>query len=62
MSEYEEKVLTMPVSFDIIESKTKVVELNREIVETFVGRIVIHEGGEIEIGWKFGSRAGLKKN
>lgn len=54
VSEYEEKVLTMPAGFDIIESRTKVVELNREIVETFVDRIVVHEGGEIEIGWKFG--------
>lgn len=53
VSEYEEKVLTMPAGFDIIESRTKVVELNREIVETFVDRIVVHEGGEIEIGWKF---------
>lgn len=53
VSEYEEKVLTMPVGFDIIESRTKVTELNREIVETFVDRIVIHEGGKIEIGWKF---------
>ena len=54
VSEYEEKVLTMPAGFDIIESRTKVVELNREIVENFVDRIVVHEGGEIEIGWKFG--------
>lgn len=53
VSEYEEKVLTMPVGFDIIESRTKVMELNREIVENFVDRIVVHEGGEIEIGWKF---------
>ena len=28
-------------------------ELNREIVENFADRIVVHEGGEIEIGWKF---------
>lgn len=56
VSEYEEKVLTMPVGFDIIESRTKVVELNREIVEIFVDRIVVHEGGEIEIGWKFGNK------
>lgn len=54
VSEYEEKVVTMPVGFDIIENKTKVVELNREIVEIFVDRIVVREGGEIEIGWKFG--------
>lgn len=54
VSEYEEKVLTMSAGFDIIESRTKVMELNREIVETFVDRIVVHEGGEIEIGWKFG--------
>lgn len=54
VSEYEEKVLTMPAGFDIIESRTKVMELNREIVENFVDRIVVHEGGEIEIGWKFG--------
>ena len=53
VSEYEEKVLTMPAGFDIIESRTKVMELNREIVENFVDRIVVHEGGEIEIGWKF---------
>ena len=25
-------------------------ELNREIVENFADRIVVHEGGEIEIG------------
>ena len=49
VSEYEEKVLTMSAGFDIIESRTKVMELNREIVETFVDRIVNHEGGEIEI-------------
>lgn len=54
VSEYEEKVLTMPAGFDIIESKTKVMEFNREIVENFVDRMVVHEGGEIEIGWKFG--------
>ena len=53
MSEYEEKVLIMLAGFDIIESRTKVVELNREIVENFVDRIVVHEGGEIEIRWKF---------
>lgn len=53
VSEHEEKVLTILVGFDIIESRTKVVELNREIVETFVDRTVVHEGGDIEIGWKF---------
>ena len=53
VSEYEEKVLTLPAGFDIIESRTKVMELNREIVENFADRIVVHEGGEIEIGWKF---------
>lgn len=37
----------MPIGFDIIESRKKVTELNREIVETFVDRIVVHEGGEI---------------
>ena len=62
VSEFEEKVLTMATGFDRIESRTKVMELNREIVETFVERIVVHEGGEIKIGWKFGSRAGIKKN
>lgn len=40
VSEHEEKFLTMPVGFDIIKSRTKVVELNREIVEIFVDRIV----------------------
>lgn len=53
VSEYEEKVLTMPAGFDIIESRTKVMELDREIVETFVDRIVVQGNGEIEIGWKF---------
>lgn len=56
VSEYEEKVLTMPVGFDIIESRTKVVEPNREIVRTFVDRIVVHDCGEIEIEWKFGGK------
>ena len=54
VSEYEEKVLIMPLGFDIIESKTKVTELNWKIIETFVDGVVVHEGGEIEIGWKFG--------
>lgn len=51
VSEYEEKVLTIPRVFDIIKNRTIVTELNRVIVDTFVDRIVVHRDGEI--GWKF---------
>lgn len=54
VSEFEEKVLTMRTGFDIIENRTKDTEYNRDIVEIFVDRIVVHEGGEIEIMRKFG--------
>lgn len=47
MSKYEEKVLTMPRGFGIIENRRKGMDINREIVATFVDRIVFHEGGEI---------------
>lgn len=44
--EAEKKLRTMPAGFAIKESRIKVVELNREIVEIFVDRIVVHEGGD----------------
>ena len=60
VSEYREKVLTMSRGFDIIKSRTKVTEFNREIVEIFVNRIVFHEGGEI--GWKFANKGDYEEN
>lgn len=35
----------MPSGFDIIEGRTKVTEINREIVENFVDKIIVHEVG-----------------
>ena len=49
----EQELDSMPDGLAAVDEKITVDKLTREVVDTFVGKVIVMPGQQVEIEWKF---------